>query len=63
MRITLMCKWKDTEIVCTCPVINKCNKNHGCEELDFILDNSINMNDCMRHTSYSRHKGAMQQRR
>ena len=56
-------KWKNDELVCVCTQQGKCNKNHGCEELDFILDNSINVNDCMKHTSYTRHKGAIQQRR
>jgi len=63
MKITLYTQWKDGKIVCTCPPCNKCNKERGCEELDFILDNSFNMNDCMKHPSYIRHKGALTQRR
>jgi len=63
MKIILLTQWKEKELVCCCPLINKCNKNHGCEELDFTLDNSFNMNDCMKHPSYTRHRGAIQQRR
>lgn len=63
MKITLYTQWKNGVIVCTCPPSNKCNKNHGCEELDFILDDSIDVNDCMKHDSYTRHRGAIQQRR
>lgn len=63
MKIKLYTQWKDGVVVCTCPIINKCNKNHGCEELDFILDNSVSISDCMKHDSYTRHKGAIQQRR
>jgi len=50
------------ELVCVCTQKGKCLKNHGCEELDFILDDSFNMHDCMKHTSYTRHRGAMKQR-
>ena len=63
MKVTFYTQWKDGKIVCACPPCNKCNKERGCEELDFILDNSFNTNDCMKHTSYNRVKSRMQQRR
>jgi len=63
MKITLYTQWKDGEVVCTCPQINKCKKERGCELLDFVIDNSFSANDCMKHTSYNRVKSRMQQRR
>lgn len=63
MKVKLFTYWKDGILECTCPVKNKCNKNHGCEELDFIIDNSFSASECMKHTSYNRVKSRMQQRR
>ncbi|MBU3098371.1 MULTISPECIES: hypothetical protein [Clostridium] len=63
MKVKLLTYWKDENLECCCPLKNKCNKNHGCEELDFITDDSFNVNECMKHTSYNRVKSRMQQRR
>jgi hypothetical protein len=63
MKITLYTQWKDKELVCCCPPINKCNKNHGCEELDFILDPYADSKQCMKHDSHIRINGRVQQRR
>jgi len=63
MKIKLYTQWKDGEIVCTCPECNKCNKNHGCELLDFTLDPYADMRECMGHDSYIKVKSRMQQRR
>jgi len=64
MKIKLLTYWKDNELECCCPVKNKCSrKNLSCEELDFVIDNSFNVNECMCHTSYNRVKSRMQQRR
>jgi hypothetical protein len=63
MKVKLFTKWKDGEIVCTCPLINKCNKDHGCEELDFILDPYAGIKECMKHSSYERVNGKVHQKR
>ncbi|MGH4125609.1 MAG: hypothetical protein ACREV6_22075 [Clostridium sp.] len=63
MKVTLLTQWKDKELVCCCPLVNKCNKNHGCEELDFTLDAYANINECMGQRVYKRVNGAMTQRR
>lgn len=63
MKVTLFTKWKDGELVCTCPLINKCNKNHGCEELDFTCNPYADSKDCMKHDSHIRVNGRVQQRR
>lgn len=63
MKIKLYTLWKDGEVVCTCPTPNKCNKERGCELLDFTLDSYADMNECMKHDSYVRVKSRLQQRR
>ena len=63
MKVTLLTMWKDKQLVCCCPLINKCNKNHGCEELDFTLDPYASVNECMKHDSHIRVNGRVQQRR
>ncbi|MBU3176077.1 hypothetical protein KPL47_06810 [Clostridium estertheticum] len=63
MKVTLLTKWFGDKLVCTCPLCNRCRKDLGCEELDFITDDSFNANECMKHTSYNRVKSRMQQRR
>ena len=63
MKIAFYTLWKNGVIICSCIPCNKCRKERGCELLDFILDNSFSANKCMSHTSYTRHKGAMSQRR
>jgi len=63
LKIKLYTQWKNGEVVCTCPITNKCKKEHGCELLDFTLDSYADMRECMKHDSYARVKGAMSQRR
>jgi hypothetical protein len=63
MKVTLLTKWKDKELVCCCPLINRCNKEHGCEELEFVLNPYSDINECMSQRTYKRVKGAMTQRR
>jgi hypothetical protein len=63
MKVKLLTKWKDKELVCCCPVINKCNKEHGCEELDFTLNPYDGIKECMGHDAYKRCNGRVQQRR
>lgn len=61
MKVTLLTKWMDEEIVCCCPVRNKCNKDHGCEELDFILNPYADIDKCMGHSAYKRKNGSIKQ--
>ena len=60
---TFNTNWKDGELVCACTQDGKCNKNHGYEELEFILNSYTDINECMKHDSYMRVKSRMQQRR
>jgi len=61
MKVKLLTKWLDKELVCCCPIINKCNKNHGCEELDFILNPYDDIEECMGHSAYRKTKGITKQ--
>ena len=64
MKFKLLTKWKDKELICCCPSSNKCSKDHGCEELDFILNPYDGIEECMREHSYERSKGgAIHQKR
>lgn len=63
MIIPLLTYWNEKELVCCCPKANRCRKERGCEELDFTLNPYSGLNECMKHNSYTRHKGAIQQRR
>jgi len=62
-KIKLLTYWKDKNLECCCPSHRGCNKNHGCEELDFILDPYADMQECMSERSYIRVNSRMQQRR
>lgn len=57
MKFKLLTQWKGKELVCCCPVKNKCMKNHGCEELEFTLDPYEDIKQCMKHDSYKKCKG------
>ena len=64
MKVTLFTKWINKELVCCCPVCNKCLKEHGCEELEFFINPYGDINECMKERSYIRGKhGAIRQTR
>lgn len=64
MKIKLLTKWLNNELVCCCPIINQCSKKHDCEELEFILNPYDDVQDCMTHSAYKREKGgAISQKR
>jgi hypothetical protein len=47
VKIKLLTQWRDKEIVCCCPLINRCRKDHNCEELMFTLDPPFNKQDIL----------------
>lgn len=63
MKFLLLTKWIDKELVCCCPVKNKCMKDHNCEELEFTLDPYADIQECMKERSYKRNsRGAIVQK-
>lgn len=48
VKVIFMTQWRDKQIVCCCPLINKCNKDHSCEELDFYYDPYDGLYDYMK---------------
>jgi hypothetical protein len=63
MKLKLLTKWENKELICCCPLKGQCLKNHGCEEMEFHWDPYANPEQCMNHESYARVKGSIQQRR
>jgi len=63
VKLKLLTYWKDENLECCCPSHNRCNKNHGCEELEFTLDPYADSKECMKHDSHIRINGRVQQRR
>lgn len=61
-KYKLMTHWRNQELVCCCPVKNQCSKDHGCEELEFILNPYDGIGECMRERSYKRINGALRQK-
>ena len=62
MKVKLLTKWNNKELMCCCPINNKCSKDHHCEELEFVLDEFGDIEECMGERSYKRVKGAIRQR-
>lgn len=61
MKIKLLTKWHEKEMVCCCPPKNRCSKDHRCEELEFILDPFADIEECMGHDAYRRGKHGIRQ--
>lgn len=57
VKIKLLTQWKGKQLLCCCPIENKCSKDHGCEELVFTLDPYEDIEKCMKHSSYKKCKG------
>ena len=63
MLIKLLTYWRDKELCCVCTTNNKCRRNGlQCEELDFILNDTVYVKECMYHDSYRRVNRRIQQR-
>lgn len=64
MNVKLLTYWREKELCCVCTIQNKCRRNGlQCEELDFILNDTVNVKELMDHDSYKRVNGRIQQRR
>lgn len=64
MKVTLNTKWIGKEIECVkSPSFCQACKDRGkCEELDFKLNQYEGVEDCMKHDSYKRVKGAIRRK-
>jgi len=49
MKIKLLTQWINKELVCCCPLKNKCRKDHNCEELEFTLDQFKGIKECFKN--------------
>lgn len=61
-NIKLYTKWHSGKIVCCCPEVNKCKKDHDCELMKFYYNEFEGIEECMGARKYKRNKhGAMKQ--